>query len=212
MKKIIHLILIIISNLIPLIGIFFLNWDAFSILFAFWLETLIITFFNYKKIDKTFRLYEKQNKTFFVDFLKIRMNNRQETKEYSFVIPIIIILSYGILIAFLFLFNGYNIKNLSLIGLAFTTISLLSSYLYEYLNNFIFTQNYNTDPIIRYRLISMQRFAILHITIICGGLLTFLFNTNIYGIILLIIINTAVEIYFLDRPLRNSKYFEEIIK
>lgn len=37
---------LIFSNLIPLYGVFFQNWDAFWIVLLYWTENLIIGFFN----------------------------------------------------------------------------------------------------------------------------------------------------------------------
>lgn len=40
------LLLIILSNLIPLMGVLFYGWDMFGIVFLYWIETAIIGFYN----------------------------------------------------------------------------------------------------------------------------------------------------------------------
>lgn len=37
---------LVVANLVPLVGVFYLGWDAFSLVLLFWLENLIIGFFN----------------------------------------------------------------------------------------------------------------------------------------------------------------------
>lgn len=37
---------LVIANLVPLFGVFFLGWDTFSLLLVFWLENIVIGLFN----------------------------------------------------------------------------------------------------------------------------------------------------------------------
>ena len=45
-------VLLIVANLIPLIGVLFLGWDIFQILIFFWAESFVIGFYNILKMIK----------------------------------------------------------------------------------------------------------------------------------------------------------------
>ena len=49
-KGFVSLIFIIAANSIPIIGVIFLKWNPFMILFIYWGESLIIGFFNLLKM------------------------------------------------------------------------------------------------------------------------------------------------------------------
>jgi len=46
----VSLIALLIANIIPLFGVLFLEWDAFSIVLLYWAENLVIGFYNVLKI------------------------------------------------------------------------------------------------------------------------------------------------------------------
>ena len=41
---------IVLANLVPVFGVFFFDWEVFTILFLFWLENVIVGFFNVLKM------------------------------------------------------------------------------------------------------------------------------------------------------------------
>ncbi len=43
-------IALIVANLVPLVGVLFLDWSLFTIMFFFWLESAVIGFFNILKL------------------------------------------------------------------------------------------------------------------------------------------------------------------
>lgn len=45
-------IVLIVVNLIPLIGVLFFQWDIFTIIFLYWLESAVIGIFNFFKMIK----------------------------------------------------------------------------------------------------------------------------------------------------------------
>jgi len=49
-NKRVMLPLIIFSNLFPLYGVLMYNWTIFSVVYIYWIELLIITFFQFLKI------------------------------------------------------------------------------------------------------------------------------------------------------------------
>ncbi len=49
-KKAIRVISIILFNIVPITGVAFYNWSPFEMFWLFWMETLIISFFNAVKI------------------------------------------------------------------------------------------------------------------------------------------------------------------
>lgn len=46
----VSLVALLIANIIPLFGVLFLEWDAFSIVLLYWAENLVIGFYNVLKI------------------------------------------------------------------------------------------------------------------------------------------------------------------
>ena len=99
---------IVLLNLVPLLGVAFLDWSPFALFYAFWLETLAITFINATAIlfaqKKEWSFYNlKRSVTFFfiqfglllfylifiIVFLGFQMNENAEQVqffEYIFLI------------------------------------------------------------------------------------------------------------------------------
>jgi hypothetical protein len=45
-------LVLILVNIIPLIGVLFLNWDIFTIIILYWMESAVVGFFNFLKMQK----------------------------------------------------------------------------------------------------------------------------------------------------------------
>lgn len=181
---------LIITNLVPLVGIFFFSWDIFSILFLYWAESLIIGGFHVIKL-----FYSSLKQKFYAGF---------------FLVPFFCIhfggFLFGHLVLLLVLFSpiglltGGNPGFAELIAVLqtvsfqvfFAFLFLLVSHGVSFVNNYLQKQEYlykKADDIFfaPYKRIGIMQAVIL----LSGG-----FFTLIKGPLLSVILLVALKMFF----------------
>jgi len=180
------IISLIFTNLIPIFGILFLQWNLFQLLFVYSLETAIIgLFFNLRMIfskiitnqNQVLSLYKRIEGTIFGDFglvvfivghatfiyiLSITAEQRLNFSDYLFFLALLF-LSHSISFFFNFMRKGeYKIP-----------ISF----------GFLLLQPY-------------KRVVIMHLTIVIGGIITISLSSYLGLVIPLIILKTLLDLIF----------------
>jgi hypothetical protein len=170
----------IITNLIPIIGVCFADWDTFHVIGLYWCESVMIGILNIPKI-----LMAKKGK---VDIL-----NKIFIAGFSSIIFGAFLLGQGVFIFIVIAFTMHGKPDLN--DLKYGAIAVVINSLISFYNNFVLTGQYNiTDPDeemtrpVR-RIMGQQFFAL-------GGLLLILaFDLGSKSVIILfIIIKILVEI------------------
>jgi len=113
---------LILVNLVPIFGVVFWSWDAFSVIFLYWSETAIIGFFNVLKIKKISKKPLSPYLVFFIVqyilflfvylFLitQIFKPNLESSTEYLEALGIVFKYLYTLLISFLFIFISHGLS------------------------------------------------------------------------------------------------------
>jgi hypothetical protein len=205
----IPLIVLVVANLLPIYGVLFFGWDAFSIVLLYWAENLIIGFYNILKMA----------------FAKV--NNPIENLGKLFTIPFFII-HYGGFVAvhgmFIFFLFGKDKGNtmfpighawpcfLIFVQLLFNVIrhywttipndmkyaigSLFLSHGVSFVHNYILAGEYKTS--ISKDLMSQpySRIFVMHIAILAGAFLTAMIGSPIGVLIVLIVLKTIIDVKF----------------
>ncbi|KKQ89937.1 MAG: hypothetical protein UT12_C0005G0005 [Candidatus Curtissbacteria bacterium GW2011_GWC2_38_9] len=186
MRNYYPIISLIFTNLIPIFGILFLQWNLFQLLFVYSLETAIIgLFFNLRMIfskiitnqNQVLSLYKRIEGTIFGDFglvvfivghatfiyiLSITAEQRLNFSDYLFFLPL--------------LFISHSIS---------------------FFFNFIRRREYKIPVSVGLLLLQpYKRVLIMHLTIVIGGIITVSLSSYLGLVIPLIILKTLLDLIF----------------
>jgi hypothetical protein len=190
--KRISVIVMIITNLVPIYGVLFMGWQVFPVMFLFWIENVIIGVFNVLKM------------------LVASPDNAGQWVGKAFLIPFfcfhygMFTLVHGIFI--LVFFGGYMHQGAVMPGISdvFSLIfslqiggavlALILSHTVSFVTNYIGAGEYKTAGLAELMAQPYGRVVILHLTIIFGGFLVMALGSPVAGLILLIALKTFVDI------------------
>jgi len=179
-------VFIIIANLTTLLGVIFLNWSLFSVLFLYWLESAIIGFFNMVKmiIAPSYLGDYRDSEDY--------KNGRIDSKKIRFLKTILIpffVIHYGIFMIghlffiyfvsfapYIFTHNGYFPKDIGFSYEIFLPLlMLLFSHGFSFFKNFIVEKEYLKVSAINLMFAPYGRIILMHLTLFLGaGIATFL--------------------------------------
>jgi hypothetical protein len=176
MKKY-SLLILILANLVPVAGIFLFNWDVFSILFFYWIESAVVGLFNIAKMFmiKSVNAFGVSHKTSGIVFFIV---------HYS-----LFMLGHGV---FLYaLFAPVDIRASTII---LAVISLTISHGVSFVTNYIGHKEYEKVTLSQQMVAPYGRIVFMHITIILCGFLISLTGTNQVLLIALIIFKITIDV------------------
>ncbi|MBF8264444.1 MAG: hypothetical protein HW384_308 [Dehalococcoidia bacterium] len=184
-------VILILSNLVPLYGVLFLDWEVFPILLLFWTENIIIGVFNIFKMAICSPASPGQwaAKLFLVPFFSVHYG--------------IFTLVHGLFIYTLFgglIIKETEIPDLTLLrqitgGYSFTLgfLSLFLSHGISFVINYIHKGKYKQANLNNLMWQPYGRVVILHLTIIFGGMLVSALGSPTGGLILLVVLKMAID-------------------
>jgi hypothetical protein len=171
---------LILSNLIPLIGVMFFGWSVSTILILYWSENVIIGFYNVMKMA----LAKGEAK-------------KQETYQKFFLIGFFIV-HFGIFTfghaAFVFSFFGTD--NPSFQSLLPALLPLFISHGISMFVHFIKNKEYKRVSINSLFFQPYKRVVIMHLTIIFGAWASLALKLPSLVLVVLVILKIAVDIFF----------------
>ncbi len=206
MKKSLVIFFIVAFNLVPIFGALFYNWQPFEAFWFFWLETLVMAFFNSIRI-----VFSQNQQPATVNTNSPLIYNFNKAIKY-FLIRIGIFLFYSI---FIIAFIGFAANNNADKGNVLTTLLfqnrffnlslLISIFSQSYYLIFYFFRNgsiFTADPD-TYAALFDSRQLIIHLAVVVGALgSVFLFKNTSFSnysstfiISLLCIFKSAAELF-----------------
>jgi hypothetical protein len=185
-------IVLIISNLVPVFGVLFLDWDIFQVMMLFWAENVVIGVFNIFKM------------------LCSTAGNSAHGSKKSAIIPFFIAhygiftLVHGVLVFTIFgdifenddLLAGASVTYHSLMipALGWAAAALTLSHAISFVTNYLGKGEYRNTTLDQLMVQPYTRVIILHITILIGGFLVMFFGAPLIGLILLIALKIYIDI------------------
>ena len=195
MRNYYPVISLILTNLIPIFGVLFLQWSLFQLLFIYSLETVIIgLLFNLKMIftkeitnqNKVLSLYGRINGIIFGDFGLLMF-----VSSHAAFIYILSIVAKQRLI-----FSDY----LFFLALLFLSHSI------SFFFNFMRKGEYKIPISFGFLLLQpYKRVVIMHLTIVIGGIITISLSSYLGLVIPLIILKTLLDLIF---HLKEHNYYK----
>ncbi len=208
---------LLISNLVPLIGIIFFDWNIFSIMIAYWLENLVIGFYNILKIKKA-GLPNPDNIKMNGQPIKSGLKNKliyffiMHFGGFTLVHGIFVFILFGILPASdMDSANSINsinwdLLNITFWGIVIMFISMLISHGISYKNNFIGKGEYKKISPGEQMFKPYNRVMIMHIIIISSGFIIGLVGTGKIFACLIVLIKILLD-YWLHK-MEHSKHWK----
>ena len=185
------IIFLSIANLFPIYGVLFLGWEVFIILFLFWMENLIIGFFNILRM------------------LVVSPENPIKWLAKLFLIPFftfhygMFTMIHGLFV--IFLFGGENIKSglpdvnlimhiITKYHLTFAALALFLSHGFSFLYNYIGKFEYQKVSLQQLMGKPYARIVVLHLVIIFGGFLLMALKSPLAGLLLLVVLKIIFDL------------------
>lgn len=171
---------LILSNLIPLIGVMFFGWSVATILILYWSENVIIGFYNVIKMA-----------------LAKGEARRQQTNQRFFLIGFFIV-HFGIFTFghAAFVFSFFGTENPSFNSLLPALLPLFISHGVSMFVHFIKNGEYRRVSFETLFFQPYKRVVIMHLTIIFGAWISLALNLPSMVLVVLIFLKISVDIFF----------------
>jgi hypothetical protein len=181
-------------NLIPLVGVLFLDWDLYSIMVLYWLENLVIGGFNIIKMTFAAKADSSlSQKLFSIPFF---------TFHYGFFcfvhgIFVMVLFQPGGLFATSFSpFDLFSLSFMQSLARAFNwaLLALVLSHGLSLVSNYFLAQEYLTVSVQEQLFQPYRRIIILHMTILVGGFVTMILGAPIFALVFMVILKTVMDV------------------
>ena len=197
-------IVLILVNSVPLLGVVFLAWSVFSVVFLYWLETAIIGFFallktlvvgfHGRKLNPTLTLQAFAGTPFLAYagglFLTVVLYFLTAIfgEEYLAPDPAMGLFRNGLYIL-------TTVWNTSVQAIVSGALFLLSHGMSFALNFIRRREMERIDDLSDLIVVPVVRIGVLWLTLWAGGLLVLLFKMSVFGLIMLVVLKTGVDLY-----------------
>ena len=203
------IVALVTANLIPLIGIFFFDWDVTFIVLLYWFENLIAGFYNILKMAllKVDQTLKNANKFFIIPFFCLHYGafcgvhglfltvffkigessspfpGNQETWPMHLVFIQILLNVIA------------KIWSNRPPQMIWALLGLCISHGISFMENFIFGQEYKTNTLKKLMHQPYQRIIVMHIAIIAGGVFVMQLDSPLPLLIILILLKIFFDLY-----------------
>lgn len=183
---------ILITNIIPLIGVLFLKWNVTALVILYWIENIIIGFYTILKIVKS-------SNTKIPTKHGIKTATQKEMNKIKlFVVPFFIF-HYSIFMIGHFFFINFLLKpqNIPIWGYFIPFLSMIISHTISYKEEYLHNKEYmNIDPV-NQMFKPYKRIIIMHVVIILSTLIVIIlldpFKSTIIPGFILIFVKTCAD-------------------
>lgn len=189
--KRVSVIFLIASNLVPIYGVIFMDWQVFPIMFLFWFENVVVGVSNVLKMAF------------------VAPNNAKQWAAKAVMIPFFCV-HYGLFTLvhgiFIFaIFGGVIMQDdptnfsdvfgiLADFQIGWAMLALVLSHAVSFVVNYIGKGEYKKNNLAQLMGQPYGRVVILHVTIIFGGFLVMSLGSPIMGLVLLITLKIFIDL------------------
>jgi len=176
------------ANLMPLLGVLALNWDAAPIMIFYWSENLVVGFTNVLKMRLAQGSVAGSNTT---------LNGRPVGESDRTAMILFFIAHYGIFTlvhgVFIMVLFGARLRG-AFYQLGLALLFLAVSHGVSYKRNFIGRGEYRRVAFTRLFWQPYQRVMVMHITIIAGGAWAAAKGSPVYALVVLVTLKTLIDL------------------
>lgn len=208
MKKYLPSILALIAaNLMPLFGVLFLRWDAFSILLLYWLESAMVGFYNIFKLK---RASAPSTPAEIAELRGYRMQSGNPAGLAGKALIRFFALHYGgfmmahALFLAIFIFACVSSKWYILpqitseffVTVFVSFVALMASHGYSYKVNFVGREEFARISPAAQMLQPYRRIGVMHLAIVFGAVFLFMFRSAVALLITMIVAKILLDVFY----------------
>ncbi|HCC22632.1 TPA: hypothetical protein DF272_00430 [Candidatus Falkowbacteria bacterium] len=175
---------LLLSNLLPLAGVLFWDWNVGSILLLYWIENIIIGLFNIPRMIKK-------------PLGKSRDKYVSDSTVKTFII-VFFILHYGLFCLshyyFISLIMEFARTKIEFANIFFPVAALIVSHGLSYFNNFIKNREYLRGSIQKQMKAPYSRVLATTFVVVFGGTVSFFLAEPLTALVALVIIKTIFDL------------------
>ncbi len=176
---------LVLSNLVPLVGVIFYSWGAMDILILYWAENLVIGFYHViKMLAAPFGKYEGPRQL--SDHLVRGIVTGFFAIHYAGFC-----LAHGF---FIFFLNQYYGQPISPLFLSVSLLALLVSHGVSLMNNYFGQKEYLKTTTQELLFAPYKRIVIMHIVVMLGGIATLVLSLPTAAVIVLVILKINLDL------------------
>jgi len=179
---------LILANLVPVLGVLALGWNAAAIVVFYWAENLVVGFFNILRMKHARGPLGSEGMT---------LNRRPVTEASRPALILFFALHYGLFTlghgVFVLTIFGPRLEG-SLRDLGIAALGLAVSHGISYRKNFIGQGEYQKVSFAALFWQPYSRVIVMHLTIILGGALAQAIGSPVPAVILMVVFKTLVDI------------------
>jgi hypothetical protein len=183
---------LIAANIFPVIGVIFLGWNVFLLLFLFWMENVVVGFYTVLKMlfSSTANFTGVAAKVTAIPFFCVHYG------IFTAVHGMFVFVVFGSgMIDDSSLPEGLTVwQTVMSSQVAIGGLILLISHGFSFFYNYIGGGEYKNSKIGELMAQPYGRVVILHLTIIFGGFLMMLLGSPVAGLLFLIVLKTAIDL------------------
>lgn len=200
------IVVLVLVNLLPLYGVFFLDWDAFWIVLLYWTENIILGFYNILRMALVNVKYPAANigKFFMIPFFAFHYG--AFCAGHGLFILALFKKDVGrlfgneswpFLLVFVELFVNVIKKVADLISpeMYYAILSLFISHGFSFVYNFFIKDERNNTDMKKLMSAPYTRIVILHIAIIAGAFPVMILGSPAYLLVVLVFLKIIIDIY-----------------
>jgi hypothetical protein len=184
MKKY-SLYILILVNLVPVFGVLFLHWSLFSVMFFYWLESVVVGLYNIPKLLMARETTNNGNK---------KMHPTSQAKGRLAVVGFFLV-HYGLFMLGhgVFVFALFGPPDLSVQTILIGFGSLAVSHGVSFFLNYIGHKEYEKTSVAQQMFAPYRRVIVMHVTIIVGGFVVSLFGAPVLALVFMMFLKIAID-------------------
>ncbi len=182
-----ELTLIATNVIVPLLGTLLFDWSLAAILFYYWLENVVVGFYNILKMSKA---------TGTTSTTRINGKAYSPTRNTKFSLIFFFVIHYGLFtfVHGIFVFTFFGLPVMSGASFVAGLLSLLLTHGLSYHTNFIGTGEYTKVSPPDLFIYPYPRIAVLHLVILLGAIPVLLLGAPLIALVILIVLKTFVDL------------------
>lgn len=163
---------LVIVNLLPLLAVFFLHWNPFDLIIAYWIENVVIGFFNvFKILLAEGKRAEFKNIAVSVNGKALHTISKVSSATFFTVHYGMFTFIHGVFVLGMFAEKSYIFAAGSVASLLGFVLALIFSHGFSFFYNFLGKGEYKYNSSDYYFSLPYARIFPIHLTIIIGGML-----------------------------------------
>jgi hypothetical protein len=183
---------LVVANATPLFGVLFLHWHVFPLLLLYWIENVVVGFFNVLRMATADPTDPGSwiGKVFMIPFFCVHYG------MFCYVHGIFVFALFGGIKQFGDPFHVWHnaLPAIQHNGLGFAALSLASSHAVSFFVNYIHGGEYKRASLSLLMSQPYSRVIVLHFTILLGGFAMLAAGSPVYGLLILVAVKTGVDV------------------